>query len=448
VTAGDGPARTAVMEGNGRLAGWLAAARVYRDRRVLSLLFLGFASGLPFGVLAEPLSAWLAGAGVSKTGIGLFALVSLPYALKFVWAPVIDRLPLPVLSRVFGRRRGWALAAQAVLLATILGLGRTDPAVHPLWTAAFGLAVAFASASQDIVIDAYRVEILEDRTLAAGAATQVFGWRVGQVGAGAGGLVLADMAPWPVVFTVMAAFVFVGVVAVLVNPEPAAPERPHTDATDRMAEIRATIADAVVGPFVDFARRRGWLAILLFILLYKFGDAVLAVMKVPFFLEIGFTKTEIAEVAKLFGVAAIVVGGLLGGIVLARIGILRGLLVCGVLMAASNLVFVLQAQAGADLGMLTVTIAVENITTGMGTAAFVAYLSSLCHVAYTATQYALLSSLMAASRTVMSSGAGWLAEQMPWSAFFVVTTLAAIPGLVLLVWMMRRFPPGESSADR
>lgn len=446
MTAGQGRTRTAVIEGNGRLAGWLAAARVYRDRRVLSLLFLGFASGLPFGVLAEPLSAWLAGAGVSKTGIGLFALVSLPYALKFLWAPVIDRLPLPVLSRAFGRRRGWALAAQAALLVTIFGLGGTDPAIDPPWTAAFGLAVAFASASQDIVIDAYRVEILEDRTLAAGAATQVFGWRVGQVGAGAGGLVLADMAPWPVVFAVMATLILVGVVAVLINPEPAAPERTASAATDRVAEIRATIADAVVGPFVDFARRRGWLAILLFILLYKFGDAVLAVMKVPFFLEMGFTKTEIAEVAKLFGVAAIVVGGLLGGIVLARIGILRRLLVCGVLMAASNLVFVLQAQAGADLGMLTVTIAVENVTTGMGTAAFVAYLSSLCHVAYTATQYALLSSLMAASRTVMSSGAGWLAEPMPWSAFFVVTTLAAIPGLVLLVWMMRRFPPGESSA--
>jgi PAT family beta-lactamase induction signal transducer AmpG len=187
-------------------------------------------------------------------------------------------------------------------------------------------------------------------------------------------------------------------------------------------------------------QRRGWLAIVLFILLYKFGDAVLAVMKVPFFLEIGFTKTEIAEVVKLFGVAATIGGGLLGGIILARIGTMPGLLVCGVAMAFSNLIFIAQAWAGADLAMLALTVAVENITTGMGTTAFVAYLSGLCNVAYTATQYALLTSLMALSRTVLSSGAGFLADRMDWVSFFVVTTLAALPGLLLLVWMMRRFP--------
>ncbi|MCW8862503.1 MAG: MFS transporter, partial [Rhodospirillales bacterium] len=187
--------------------------------------------------------------------------------------------------------------------------------------------------------------------------------------------------------------------------------------------------------------RRGWIPIILFVLLYKFGDAVLSVMKVPFFLEIGFTKTEIAEVAKVFGVAAIVAGGFLGGLVLAWLGIMRGLLVCGVLMAASNLIFIAQAQAGASVPMLVVTIAVENITTGMGTTAFVAYLSALCNVAYTATQYALLTSLMAFSRTVMSSGAGWLADQVDWTSFFIISTLAALPGLVLLVWMIRRYPP-------
>ena len=187
--------------------------------------------------------------------------------------------------------------------------------------------------------------------------------------------------------------------------------------------------------------RRGWLMILLFIMLYKFGDAVLAVMKIPFFLEIGFTKTEIAEVVKLFGVAATIGGGLLGGLLLARMGILWGLMVCGVLMAASNLVFVAQAAVGPELWMLAVTIAVENITTGMGTTAFVAYLSSLCNVAYTATQYALLTSLMALSRTVLSSGAGWLADQVDWTSFFILSTIAALPGLILLLWMIRSFPP-------
>ena len=183
--------------------------------------------------------------------------------------------------------------------------------------------------------------------------------------------------------------------------------------------------------------RPGWLAIMLFILLYKFGDAVLAVMKIPFFLELGFSKTEIAEIAKIFGFNAIIAGGFLGGIVLARTGILKGLMICGVLMAASNLIFVIQAWAGADLVWLTVTIAVENVTTGMGTTAFVAYLSSLCHSTYTATQYALLTSLMAFSRTVMSSGAGWLADQVDWGTFFMLTTVAALPGLIVLAWLMR-----------
>ena len=439
----------------------MQAARVYRDRRVLSMLFLGFSSGLPFGVLAEPLTAWLTDAGITKTGIGLFALVSLPYSLKFLWAPWVDRLPLPAMSRLFGRRRGWALLAQGLLLAAIAAMGFSDPAAAIGITAVFALAVAFASATQDVVIDAYRVEILEERKLAAGAATAVFGWRVGQVGAGAGGLVLADALPWSLVFALMAALVVVGIVAILINPEPARQmTRESLEMEDRaeaflerkrhlprrLAGALAWLYAAAVCPLIEFVGRRGWVPILLFIMLYKFGDAVLAVMKIPFFLEIGFSKTEIAEVVKLFGFGATIGGAFLGGLVLARTGILRGLLICGVLMALSNLVFVVQAWVGPDLSMLAVSIAVENVTTGMGTTAFVAYLSSLCNVAYTATQYALLTSLMAFSRTVLSSGAGWLADQVPWPTFFVTTALAALPGLILLLWMIRRFPPESGNA--
>lgn len=442
-------------------AGWWAAAAVYRDRRVLSLLFLGFSSGLPFGVLAEPLSAWLTDSGVGKAEIGLFALVSIPYSLKVLWAPLVDRLALPVLSRRLGRRRAWALAAQSLLLAGIALMGMTDPAASLGATAVLALLVAFASASQDIVIDAYRVEILEDYQLAAGAATTVFGWRIGQVGAGALGLILADVLPWPVVFTMIAAMVGVGMATILLSPEPRVPlahdadaaaagaraflaRRPHLP--PRLAAAAAWIYAALAQPIVEFLGRPHWLAILAFIALYKYGDALLAVMKVPFFLEIGFSKTEIAEVVKLFGVVAVIAGGLLGGVILARIGILRGLLVCGVLMAASNLVFVLQAWAGTDLRVLAATIAIENVTTGMGTTAFVAYLSSLCNLAYTATQYALLTSLMALSRTVLSSCAGWLAEQMTWTSFFIATTLAAVPGLLLLLWMIRTFPPAPGTS--
>jgi PAT family beta-lactamase induction signal transducer AmpG len=441
------------------MKGWLDTSRVYMDRRVLSMLFLGFSSGLPFGVLAEPLSAWLAESGVSKTDIGLFALVSIPYSLKFLWAPLMDRVPLPILGRLFGRRRGWALLTQGALLAAIIAMGRSNPAADIWLTAAFALAVAFASASQDIVIDAYRVESLTETKLAAGAATAVFGWRLGQVGGGAAGLILADVLPWSTVFAGMGMLVAVGIIAILVNPEPTPPETREAAENEKRAEqflqrgrhlgrrlagAMAWFYVAAIRPFSEFMTREGWLAALLFIMLYKFGDAVLAVMKVPFFLEIGFTKTEIAAIAKVFGFNAIIAGGFLGGLVLARFGIMRGLLICGVLMAASNLVFVGQAWAGPNPVMLAVTIAVENVTTGMGTTAFVAYLSSLCNANYTATQYALLTSLMAFSRTVLSSGAGWLADRMDWVTFFIITTLAALPGLALLLWMIRRYPPKET----
>lgn len=440
---------------------WWQSLAVYRDRRVLSLLFLGFSSGLPFGVLADPLSAWLVDEGVSKTTIGLFALVSIPYALKFLWSPIMDKMALPGFTRLFGRRRGWVLFTQLVLLAAIFAMGLTQPGIDPWWTAVFALAVAFSSASQDIVVDAYRIEILSDDKLAAGAATAVFGWRLGQVGTAAAGLVFADMFPWQTVFMVMALLVGVGIIAILINPEPAVEMTPDAQQREQavedylerkqhlptwLAETSAWLYGAVVCPFADFMTRRGWLMIILFILLYKYGDAILGVMKTPFFLEIGFTKTQIAAVAKVFGFNAIIVGGVLGGIVLARYGIMRGLLICGVLMAASNLVFVAQAWAGPDVGMLAITIAVENVTTGMGTTAFVAYLSSLCNVAYTATQYALLTSFMAFSRTVMSSGSGWLADHVDWVTFFILTTVAAIPGLVLLVWMIKRYPPEKPAA--
>jgi MFS transporter, PAT family, beta-lactamase induction signal transducer AmpG len=446
-----------------RAGGWGDAVGVYRDRRVLAMAFLGFSSGVPFGILAEPLSAWLTESGVSLTGIGLFALVSLPYSLKFLFAPFIDRLPVPGWTTWLGRRRGWALLGQGVLLVAIAGMGLTDPGSRIMMTAAFAVAVAFASACQDVVIDAYRVEILDEQKLAAGAATVVFGWRIGQFAGGAGGLILADILPWSVVFLGLAALVVVGIVTILVNPEPAVQVTEQSRDLQRqaesflerkqhlprrLAEILAWLHAAAIGPLLEFTSRRGWIAIVLFIMLYKFGDAVLGIMKVPFFLELGFTKTEIAEIVKVFGTAAILAGGFLGGILLARVGMFSGLLICGILMAVSNLMFVIQAWVGPDLAMLAVTIAVENITTGMGTAAFVAYLSSLCNVAYTATQYALLTSLMALSRTVLSSGAGWFAERLDWPGFFVFTTLAAIPGLLLLLWMWRRFPAQIASPSR
>ncbi|MDP6259552.1 MAG: MFS transporter, partial [Rhodospirillales bacterium] len=304
---------------------WIQALSVYLDRRVLAMLFLGFSSGLPFGVLADPMTAWLAGSGVGKTTIGLFALVSLPYALKFLWAPIMDRVPLPVITRMFGRRRGWVLVTQFVLIAAIIKLGFSDPANSLWWTAVFAFAVSFASASQDIVIDAYRVEILEEDQLAAGAALAINGWRLSSWGGAAVALIFADLVSWQVVFTGLALTVSIGIVAILLNPEPSVPmsdeavalERAAENFLERNAHLPKSITHAITwlygsvfSPFIEFLTRPNWLLIILFILLYKFGDAVLAVMKIPYFLELGFSNTEIGTIAKLVGFPPIIIGGL------------------------------------------------------------------------------------------------------------------------------------------
>lgn len=406
------------------------------------ILFLGFSSGLPLLLTFGTLSAWLAVEGVDKTTIGLFALVGVPYAVKFLWSPVIDGLTLPVLTRRLGRRRGWAILIQALLLVAILLLGFSSPAAAPLATAAVALVVAFLSASQDIVIDAYRVEILADDEQGAGAAAIQLGYRGGMLAAGAGALFIADAAGWPAAYAAMAALVLVGAATVLLAREPAfsAPKPASPARRDVLADW---VKAHVVAPFADFIGRPHWLAILLFILLYKFGDAVAGVMTNPFYVELGFSLSEIAGVTKVFGLATVLAGVILGGLAVSRLGILPALLVCGVLQALSNLVFCLQAAVGDDLGMLAVTIAAENLSGGMGTAAFVAYLSSLCNVAFTATQYALLSSFMAVGRTVLSSAGGWLADRTDWIAFFAMTAAAALPGLLVLLWLMRARPEAQ-----
>ena len=422
---------------------WLDAARVYLEPRVLLVMALGFSSGLPLLLTLSTLSVWLAEEGVSKTTIGLFALVGAPYTFKFLWAPVIDRSRLPWLDRRLGRRRGWAVLIQLLLAAAIVALGATDPSVDPFATAACAVLVAFLSASQDVVLDAFRVELLEERQQGAGAAVYVMGYRIGMLAAGAGALFLAEAATWFWVHAAMAGLLAFGAAGVLLAPEPRTAPR----AASARRSAAAWLYEAVVEPFADFLRRPGWLAILAFIVFYKFGDSLAGVMANPFYLEMGFTKSEIAGVSKIFGLWATLIGGALGGLIVARFGILPSLFVCGVLQMLSNLLFAVQATVGHDLAMLTVVIAAENVASGMGTAAFVAYLSALCNVAYTATQYALFSALMAFARTVLSAPGGALAEGLGWVWFFVLTTLAAIPGLLLLAWLgARGFRPREAAA--
>ena len=418
---------------------WLLAARVYLEPRVLVVLLLGFASGLPLLLTLSTLTFWLAEAKVDLASIGLFALVGLPYTWKFLWSPIIDRVPLPVLSRLFGRRRGWLLLVQCLLAAAIVALGASDPERGLVQMAVFATLVAFLSASQDIIIDAYRVELLDERQQGAGAAAIVIGYRLAMLLAGAGALVIAEFAGWFWAYASMAACLGLGIGTILLAPEPGAgAAATAVRAADGPAQW---LKQAVVEPFADFFRRNGLstaLLILLFIMLYKLGDALLGTMTNPFYVDLGFTKPEVATIVKGYGLVATLLGGFLGGMVVNRRGIVAALWICGIIQMASNLIFVVQAWIGNDLAMLAVTISVENLAGGMGTAAFVAYLSSLCNLSYTATQYALLSSFMAQARTTLSAGGGFLAESMDWISFFLTTTAAAIPGLLLLLWLQRR----------
>ena len=434
------------------MTSWLAAAAVYRNPRVIAILFLGFSSGLPLALTGQTLSLWLKDEGLSLTAIGLFAAVGTPYALKFLWAPLMDKARIPGLTRLLGRRRSWLIVTQFSLIAATLALGFSGPAANIGVTAMLAVAVAFASASQDIVVDAYRVEILEEHQFAAGAAAIVFGYRVGMLVSGAGALYLASAFAWPLVYAAMAVLVLVGVATVLLNPEPTM--RETSESIVREDEVRAWLAErphlsgplgaalawlyiAVVCPFAEFMARPAWVAILLFVIFYKFGDSLAGVMTFPFLDDIGFTKIDIANVAKVFGFAATLAGLALGGALMAGLGLYKSLWICGVLQLVSNLMFAVQAMVGADITFLALTIGLENLAGGMGTAVFVAYLSSLCNVAYTATQYALLSSFMVVARTWLSSSGGALAEWLDWIGFFLLTTGAAVPGLVLLWWLGR-----------
>ena len=411
---------------------WHRSVTAYTDRRVLQVLALGFASGLPLLLTYSTLSAWLATAGVRRATIGAFALVGTPYALKFLWSPLFDRLPPPL---PLGRRRGWGITIQILLIAAILGLGMCDPRHNLTPMIALSLLVAFLSASQDIVIDAWRVEILEQELQGPGAGMIQTGYRLAMLVSGAGSLVIAARAGWFAAYATMAVLLGVGLLVFLFGPEPkVAAESVHTKAAG-WESVRQALATAVIGPFADFMRRPLWMVILIFIVGYKLGEALAGVMATPLYISLGFSLNEIAAVSKLVGFFATVAGALIGGMVTVRFGFRRSLILCGVLQSAGNLFFVLQAVGGHRLGYLALCVIAENATGAMAGTALVSYLSSLCSPAFTATQYALLSSLASVGRTLVASSGGVLAEKLGWVPFFLLTTVAAVPALVLLIWI-------------
>ena len=411
----------------------LETLKIYGRPRLLAILGMGFASGLPLALTGATLALWLADAQVSLKEIGLFALVAVSYNFKFLWAPLVDRLAILGLTAALGRRRSWALLFQAGVAVSLIGLSQTDPATAPVWTALMAVLVAFFSASQDIVVDAYRVELLLAEEQGAGAAATQFGYRLGMIASGAGALYAAEAWGWSVAYLVMAGLMVIGMATVLATPEPVVERRP-----------RGGFAQTVLAPFRDFARHPGWVGILIFVLLYKMADAVAGHYAGPLYLSLGFSKIEIANISKVFGVIATIVGVALGGSLVYRFGTFKTLLIGALLQMASNAMYVVQALAGHDLSVLTATIAVENIAGGIGSAAFVAYLSALCSRAYTATQYALLSALAAFARNFFVSAGGAVAEWLGWFWFFVGSVGLPLPGLVLLAWLMVR---ARSEAD-
>ena len=406
---------------------WVDTLKAIASGRMLVALMMGFASGLPLLLTGSTMQAWLKDSGVDLAMIGAAAVIGLPYTLKFLWAPVFDRYTLPLL----GRRRGWLALSQLALVLALLALSLSNPASSLWGVACAALLVTFFSASQDIVIDAYRRESLSDRELGLGSAMFVNGYRVGMLLAGGGGLILADLLTFPKMYQLMALFMALCIVVTLVSPEPAeASGKPRT------------LREAVIEPFLEFFQRPEAIAILAFILLYKLGDTLASAINVPFYLDLGFSKSEIGAIAKLFGFWATLIGGTLGGIWILRIGLYRSLWLFGFLQMASTFGFVLLAQTGYNLPMLTGVIAVENFTGGLGTAAFVGFMGAMTDRRFTATQYALLSSLMGVPRVILSTPTGWMAGEMGWTMFFILCTVLAIPGLV----MIRRFKDWEGRA--
>ena len=397
--------------------------QVFRSRSIAVITFLGFSSGIPLALTSGTLQAWMAVTGVDLRTIGIFALVGLPYTLKFLWSPFMDRFVPPWL----GRRRGWIIITQFSLILGISAMAFSSPQQAPLALAALALLVAFTSASQDIVIDAYRTDVLHEQERGVGAAVFVMGYRIAMLVSGAFAFILSDHIGWRNTYLLMAGVMVVGIITTLLGPEPEGRiVPPHS------------LKEAVWGPLKNYFLRNSAIPLLLLIVLYKLGDAYAGSLTTAFLIRgIGFSVSEVGTINKGIGFASLIVGALLGGTLMVRLKLFRSLLIFGILQAVSNLSFMVLAWAGKSYGMLIFAVAFENLTGGMGTAAFVSLLMAICDHRYTATQYALLSSLAALGRIFIAPTSGYLVESIGWASFFFITFLTALPGLWFLWWLRR-----------
>jgi len=432
---------------------WRDAWAVYTRPTVLRMLLLGFSAGLPFMLVFSTLTAWLRSEGVSRTAIGFFAWVGITYSIKVLWAPVVDRIRLPLLTAWLGQRRSWMLAAQLAIMLGLAGMALTDPLTQLTQLALLAVMVAFASATQDITIDAFRIESDAVEFQAALAGTYVLGYRLALLATGAGALFMADFLGWTFAYLAMAALVVVGLFAVAISPEPSSPERldierdplviafrERTPLRGFAADMGAWITGAVIAPFVDFVRRFRWLAlpILALVGLYKASDLSMAAMANPLYLDVGFTLSQIGAISGLFGVAMTITGGLVGGLMVARFGLMPMMLVGAIGIAATNLLFAWLATMQPVLWALTLTITGDNFFVGFSATVFIAWMSGLVSRRYTATQYALFSSLMTLPGKFLGGPSGWIVDQTSYVFFFFYASALGIPAMLLVIYLMNR----------
>ncbi|MFZ0105531.1 MAG: MFS transporter [Thiobacillus sp.] len=442
---------------------WLAALKVYTHPRVVGMLLLGFSAGLPLLLVLGTLSFWLSEAGIARATIGHLSWVGLAYGFKFLWSPLVDRMNLPILTKRLGKRRAWLLLSQVCIALALLGMANTDPVVNLTHTVFFALAVAFASATQDIALDAYRIEAVGIEKQGAMAATYQAGYRIAMITAGAGALWIAaafdpsettyDFRPWQVAYTVMAALMVIGILTTLTIREPEKKVPPDTAEREaharekfaaaglsgRLLNATAWFYSAVVSPFIDFIQHYKWQALLILALIavYRISDVVMGVMSNPFYQEMGFTKDEVATVSKVYGVIMTIAGAGLGGLLVMRIGVMRTLFIGALLSAATNLLFVWLAGRGHDVGALVFTVSADNLSAGIASSAFVAYLSGLVNQAYSATQYALFTSVMLLLPKFIAGFSGEFVDAWGWANFFTATAAIGVP-VLLLVWLAGR----------
>ncbi len=420
----------------------------YNDRQIVIMAFIGFSCGIPLFLTASTLSLWLSDAGVSYTKIGLIGWVAFPYTIKFLWSPFIDRLNIPFLTKFLGRRRSWLLLSQLLLIASIIAVSKTNPAENLTLTAISAIFVSFSAATQLVTMLAYQVERLDQHQYGAGQAMGVFGYRMGMLLSGAGALYFSEIFTWNEVYKIMALFILIGVITTLIIKEP----KPiinkeyyrkeenakkyfhaHSKLSPRIASTLSWLYGAVICPFSNFMLQKAWWVAILIMFFYKIGDNLVGNMTNIFLVDMGYTKSEIASVSKIFGMAASIFGGFVGGYLIARIGIVKALFITAFIHGISMLFFVIIAHVGYDIDLLYITIAIEHITAGMRTTALFGFQMTLVTPAYAATQLALLTSAVHFGRVFVSSFSGILVENLGWANFFTLASSVTIISLLLVI---------------